>query len=79
MNVQLRVLALIVGLGLFLTFVLQNTESVALRFLGFKFETILSVHWIISYLLGMLTGWATLHFVARSVRRIAERRRAAKA
>jgi uncharacterized integral membrane protein len=77
MNVRLSVLALIVGVGLFLTFMLQNADPVALRFLGFKFETFLSVHWIISYVLGMLSGWATWNFVTRSVRRVAERRRAA--
>ncbi len=76
MNVQVRVLALIVAIGLFLTFILQNTESVTLRFLGIKFSTYLSVHCLISYLLGMLSGWAIFSFVGRALRQVAERRKA---
>jgi uncharacterized integral membrane protein len=72
---RIRILALIVFLGLLLTFILQNWQSVEMHFLGWRLPGLpLAIYCLLIYLLGMFTGWAVFSFVGRSLRQASERK-----
>jgi uncharacterized membrane protein YciS (DUF1049 family) len=55
-------------------FVVQNDETVPLRFLGQGVPVRLSLLLVAVYLLGMVTGWSVVGFLKRSVQRVTEGR-----
>lgn len=76
MNVRLRVFGLIVAVGVFLTFVLQNTDAVDMRFLRWKFQSPLWLLCLGIYVLGMLSGWAVFSFLGRWIKQATVRPKA---
>jgi uncharacterized integral membrane protein len=57
------------------TFIIQNTHNVEIRFLGWKQDAPMAVVSLGLYFLGMLSGWAVLSFLRRSIRAIREQPR----
>jgi uncharacterized integral membrane protein len=55
------------------TFVIQNTHNVEIRFLGWNREAPMAVVSLGLYLLGMLSGWGVISFLKKSIRKIRER------
>lgn len=55
------------------TFVFQNPHSVEIRFLGWSRRAPMSVVSLALYVLGMLSGWAVVAFLRKSIRTIRER------
>jgi uncharacterized membrane protein YciS (DUF1049 family) len=74
--VYLTILVLIVAAVAI--FVVQNDESVDLRFLGQGVSVRLSLLLVAVYLLGMVTGWSVVGFLKRSVQRVTEGRPVSK-
>jgi len=64
----LSTILLVLFLGAVAIFCVQNTGPVAVRFLGWGMTAPLPVVVLVVYLLGMMTGWAVLSFLRRSVR-----------
>jgi uncharacterized integral membrane protein len=73
MRIRLRVLLLIALFALLLTFVLQNANTVSIRFIK-QFELPMWLLTVLTYVAGMLSGWALVSFVTRSLRDVAEHR-----
>jgi len=71
----LQVLMLLVFLFALFVFALQNTQPVAVRFLGWSVSAPVPFLIIVVYVLGMLSGWTVFSFLGRSIRRAAEHRR----
>ena len=75
MRIRIRVLAGIVVVGLLVTFALQNSQSIQMRFLGWVLPPMpLAVYCLMIYLLGMFTGWALFSFLGRSLRQATSKR-----
>jgi putative membrane protein len=55
------------------TFIIQNGHSVEIRFLGWKQDAPMAVVSLGLYFLGMVSGWAVLGFLRRSVKAIREK------
>lgn len=53
-------------------FCVQNLDSVAIAFLGWRISLPLPLLVLIIYLLGMISGWGLLSFLRRSLRRATE-------
>jgi uncharacterized integral membrane protein len=71
--IRLRAISLIVVVGLLLTFVLQNFSVIDIHFLGWQLRAPMAIICLLVYLLGMLSGWAVMSFVGRSLRSMSER------
>ncbi len=52
------------------TFILQNTDTVTIKFLGWHPSAPMAVICLALYLLGMSSGWAVLNFLRSTFRRI---------
>ena len=55
-----------------LTFILQNSRSVPLNFLGWEGNAPMAVLSLGLYFLGMLSGWTVVGFLKKSIRTIRE-------
>lgn len=73
MAIRLRAIVLIVIVGLLLTFVLQNFAGVDIHFLGWQMKAPLAIICLLIYVMGMLSGWAVVSFLGRSLRQVTER------
>jgi uncharacterized integral membrane protein len=58
-------------LGAVGVFAIQNTDIVTVNFWTWKQQGPLALFTIVVYLLGMLSGWAVVGFVRRSLREVA--------
>jgi uncharacterized integral membrane protein len=65
---------LIVFLAAVGVFAIQNTQTVTVRFLNASLTCPLALLTIVTYLLGMLTGWTVIAFLRESIRRVARHR-----
>ncbi len=72
MRVLLSIILFIFVVAL-VTFVIQNTHNVEIRFLGWNREAPMAVVSLGLYLLGMLSGWGVVSFLRKSIRKIRER------
>ncbi len=54
-------------------FALQNTRSATVDFWTWEMTAPVAIVVVVVYFLGMLSGWAVVSFVRRSLRRIGER------
>jgi uncharacterized integral membrane protein len=67
-------LFLVVFLGATAIFALQNRAPVTIQYLDRSVSCELSLVIGLTYLLGMLTGWAIVGILRRSIHRISEQR-----
>jgi lipopolysaccharide assembly protein A len=65
----LFLMVLLIAVGIF---AVQNHGPVTLRYLDRSLSTTMALMIAAVYALGMLTGWAVIGFVRRSVRRVSE-------
>jgi uncharacterized integral membrane protein len=61
-------------LGAVGVFALQNTQIVEVRFAAVSLRASVALLIVGVYLIGMLSGWTVMSFLARSYRRVTERR-----
>jgi len=62
-------------LGVVGVFDIQNTDVVTVNFWTWKLSGPVAIFTIAVYLLGMLSGWAVVGFVRRSLRQVADHSR----
>jgi uncharacterized integral membrane protein len=53
-------------------FAIQNTDAVTVNFWNWRQSSSVAAFTIVVYLLGMLSGWAVVGFVRRSLRQVAD-------
>ena len=63
---------LLIFLGAVGVFALQNTQSVAVRFLNWSVSAPLALLSIAVYFLGMISGWSVVGFLRSSLSRVTE-------
>jgi len=59
-------------LGVVGVFAVQNTDVITVNFWNWKQSGPVALLIIVVYLLGMLSGWAVVGFVRRSLRQVAD-------
>jgi uncharacterized integral membrane protein len=59
-------------LGAIGIFALQNTQAITVDFWTWRVTGTVALLGIATYLLGMLSGWTAVAYVARSLRRVSE-------
>lgn len=69
----LHALVFLVLLLAILVFAVQNTDTVPVRFLKWSISPPFAILAVSIYVLGMLSGWTVVSFVARSIRKVRER------
>jgi putative membrane protein len=62
-------------LGVVGVFAVENTDIVTINFWNWKQSGPVALFTIVIYLLGMLSGWAVVGFVRRSLRQVADQPR----
>jgi lipopolysaccharide assembly protein A len=70
-----RVLQLLIFLAFLAVvgvFAVQNTDVLTFHFLNWRMTGPIALLTIVTYLVGMLSGWTVVSFAMRSVRRIGE-------
>jgi len=68
----LYLVILLIILAAVIIFVVQNDESVTLRFFEWKVQPRLALLVVATYLLGMISGWSVFGFLRRSIRHVTE-------
>ena len=63
---------LLIFLGAVGVFALQNTQSVALRFLNWSVSAPVALLSVAVYFLGMISGWSVVGFLRSSLSRVTE-------
>lgn len=70
----IQAVLLLLFLGVILVFIVQNNQSLTLRFLDRNLITPVPLLIVATYVLGMLSGWTVVAFLRRSIRTVTERR-----
>jgi putative membrane protein len=68
----LQALIFLVFLGAVGIFAVQNTSVLTFNFLNWHVTGPVALLTIVTYLLGMLSGWTVVSFMMRSMRRVGE-------
>ncbi len=68
----IHTLVLLIFLTAVIVFCVQNHETITVDYFKWKIEAPFPALVFIIYLVGMISGWAVLSYLRRSVRRITE-------